>query len=66
MSFVELFRESVIIQGFIVLVMLTTVSVMLIMGISVPDQIWALVGLVVGYYFGSDRAATLRRLRSAS
>lgn len=58
--FWELFRESVIIQGLIVLVLLVTISAMLIMGWNIPDQLWALVGVVVGYYFGSDRLRSMR------
>ena len=60
-SLIDLFRESVLVQGLLALVVVSTVMVLLVMGVQVPPELWAVVGVIVGYYFGSDRAVTLRK-----
>jgi len=59
-------RENVIIQGAIVLFLFVTVVVMIVMQIPVPDQIWTFLGIVIGYYFGSDKVSTIKRILKAS
>lgn len=64
--FLELMRESVIIQGVIVLFLFVTVVVMMVMQIPVPDQLWTFLGIVIGYYFGSDKVSAIKRILKAS
>lgn len=58
---VQLFRESVVIQGVLTLVVVGAAVWLLALGQPVPDQLWGFVGLVLGYYFGSDRVNAIRR-----
>lgn len=60
----ELLKESVIIQGMIVLLLFALVGYLIASGQTVPAEVWGFLGLVVGYYFGSDRkTAVVKALR---
>ena len=52
-AFWELFRESVIIQAAIALVLLVTIAYMYATGQEVPDQLVIFFSVVLGFYFGS-------------
>ena len=65
-TFIDLFRESVIIQGLIVLLLFALVGYLVATGQSVPNEVWGFLGLVVGYYFGSDKRAAIQRAFSAA
>ena len=51
--FLDLVRSSVITQGIITITMLVIVGYLVLTGQTVPDQIWNLTILVIGFYFGS-------------
>lgn len=59
---IDLIRESVVIQGVIVLFLFVIVSAMLLLNYHVPDQLWTFIGIVVGYYFGSEKVSSIKRL----
>jgi len=52
-TFWELFRESVILQAIITLVILGTICAMYITGQTVPENLWSALMLILGFYFGS-------------
>ena len=51
-KFWELFRESVIVQACLALVMLITICYMYAMGREVPDSLMNAFMVVLGFYFG--------------
>ena len=62
--FWELLRESALMQGILALLLTVAILVLFFLGQPIPSELWGIVGLVYGYYFGSDkRAAVLRALR---
>jgi len=62
--FWELFRESAVMQGLLALVITVGVLTLYATGRPIPPEVWGIVGLVFGYYFGSDkRTALVRALR---
>jgi len=59
----ELIRESVIIQGILTLGLVGAAIGMMLQGREVPRDLWSLVVLVVGFYFGSKvENAKMRKL----
>lgn len=62
-EFVQLMRESVITQAVITIMMGGVITFMLITGRAVPSELWALNGLVIGFYFGGKVQAQAMRLR---
>ena len=52
-TLVDLFRQSVIIQAIITLIVISTIAFMYISGREVPDGLVNLAFIIVGYYFGS-------------
>ena len=52
-TLVELLRESVLIQAMITLIVVTGVVYLYTSGKPVPQELWSLVSLIVGFYFGS-------------
>jgi len=59
----DLIRESVIIQGILTLGLVGAAIGMMLQGREVPRDLWSLVVLVVGFYFGSKvENAKMRKL----
>lgn len=62
----ELFEESVILQGFITVVFTGTYCYLIVTGHEVPNDLAKLVWAVLGFWFGSKSQAamssTIRRL----
>jgi hypothetical protein len=52
-TFWDLFAESVIIQGILALFTVGAIIVLLFMGREVPKELWALSGIIIGFYFGA-------------
>ena len=52
-KFWDLFERSVILQSLITLVLIVTVAFMYAAGKEVPAELYGLVSLVLGYYFGA-------------
>jgi uncharacterized membrane protein YfcA len=52
-TFWDLFAESVIIQGILALVTVGAIIGLLFMGREVPKELWALAGIIIGFYFGA-------------
>jgi len=59
--FVELLRESVLIQGFLTILVVGVWSYLLISTGSVPEVLTNVVGLVIGFYFGGKVQQTIAR-----
>ena len=57
----ELIRESVIIQGILTLALVGAAIWMMLQGKEVPKDLWSLVILVIGFYFGSKVENTKMR-----
>lgn len=67
-SFWVLIKESVIVQGTITMILLCAVVYMFVTGKDVPGELYSLLTLVFGFYFGSKvenvKAKTLARLET--
>lgn len=61
-NIVELWRESVVMQSALAIIVVGTLAYLTATSRPVPEQWWALVGLVVGYYFGSEKVVAMRRV----
>jgi hypothetical protein len=72
-DFVDLLKESTIFQGVITLIVLGTWSFLVVTGKAVPQDIYLLLGTVVGFFFGGkyqqllsqshkDNQATIRAM----
>ena len=62
--FWALFKESVIIQAVLALLFSSTVCYLFLTAQPVPGELLALLGTVVGFYFGSKSAATILKGRN--
>lgn len=51
-QFIELLRESVLVQGLITLVIVLTISYMYVTEMSVPQELFNILLLILGFYFG--------------
>jgi len=60
-EFWELFKESVIIQAILALLFSATVCTLMLRGLPVPGELLALLGTVIGYYFGSKTQSAIKR-----
>jgi uncharacterized membrane protein YfcA len=49
----DLFAESVIIQGLLALLTVGAIIGLLFQGREVPKELWALAGIIIGFYFGA-------------
>jgi len=67
-NFWSLFRESVIVQALLALMTTSAIIYALLQGITIPNDLWAIWGIIMGYYFGSKAQmaanGTLQRLAS--
>ena len=52
-NFWSLFRESVIVQALLALMTTAAIIYALLQGITIPNDLWAIWGIIMGYYFGS-------------
>jgi uncharacterized membrane protein YfcA len=52
-TFWDLFAESVIIQGALAIITVGAIIGLLFLGREVPKELWALAGLIIGFYFGA-------------
>lgn len=57
--FWKLMAESVIVQSLLALIFSVAVLVMVIMGKDVPNEIWGLLGIIIGWYFGTKSQQTI-------
>jgi hypothetical protein len=65
-DFVDLLRESVITQALITVLSLSVTFALVALGRAVPDEVWAIDGLVVGFYFGGKvQSQALRLMQNA-
>jgi hypothetical protein len=62
-QFWELFKESIIIQSLVTLIILVTICVMYIMGREVSQELWGAFILILGYWFGAKNAYMLKQAR---
>jgi hypothetical protein len=62
-TLVELFRESVIMRGLLALVVTGAVIYMLLTGMTVPPELYALLGTAWGFFFGSQPATNVARAK---
>ena len=60
-EFWVLFKESVIIQAILALLFAATVCTLFLRGLPVPGELLALLGTVIGYYFGSKTQSAINR-----
>lgn len=65
-TFMDLIRESVIFQGLLALIVITGLIAMLLMRIPVNEEMWVVVGTVLGYFFGAKGFQNLRAATSES
>jgi len=67
--FLELLSESVIIRGSLALLSLILVGIMLLCRLVIPGELWGLLGIAWGYFFGSgahkDAARILTKVKNA-
>ena len=60
-DFWSLFKESVIIQAIVALVLLTTICYMYATKQEVPGELINFFAVVLGFYFGSKTQAAIQR-----
>lgn len=66
MEFTRLLYESVIVQSLVTLILVVAVIYCIIVQRAVPAEVWSLLSLVVGYWFGSkSNQQTTAALREA-
>jgi len=51
--FWDLLERSIIVQGLVTLLFVTTVCVMVATGKTVPQEMWIALGVVLGFWFGT-------------
>jgi len=52
-TFWRLMEESVIVQSLLALITTSAIVWALLAGINIPDQLYALWGIIIGWYFGA-------------
>ena len=52
-KFWDLLRESVIVQGILVIMIVGLIAYLLVMKQEVPEQLWDAFLLILGFFFGS-------------
>jgi len=63
---IDLLRESVITQAIITTLTLSVTFALVMQGRAVPEEVWALDGLVIGFYFGGKvQSQALRMMQNA-
>lgn len=60
-KFLDLVRESVIVQGLITLSLVITVCYMWASGKTIPPDLLGLLTLVIGFYFGSKVQSVINK-----
>ena len=60
-TFVELFRESVIMRGVLAVIVVGGATYMVVSQQPVPDWYIGVAGAIVGYFFGSGPAVAISR-----
>lgn len=61
-KFWELFAESVILQAVLAVMFGGTVCYMYLTGMEVPETLAALLGLIIGFYFGGKTQIEARKM----
>ena len=51
--FVDLLRESVLVQGILTLALVGVALTLMLQGREVPKDLWSMLMIVLGFYFGS-------------
>ena len=62
-KFWELFKESVIVQSTLTLLLTVVVCIMAIRGQAIPDWLIGFVSLVLGFWFGTKSQASIEKAR---
>ena len=65
-GFIQLLRESVITQALITVMALGVTFVLVATGRDVPQEVWTMDGLVIGFYFGGKVQARVSAERALS
>jgi uncharacterized protein YggT (Ycf19 family) len=60
---IELLRESVIFQGLITLTVLVVWAVLQLEGRPVPQEVYTMAGVVVGFFFGGKYTSSVARAK---
>jgi hypothetical protein len=60
-KFLDLLTQSVIVQGLLTLLVVGAWLYMLVAGLTVPDTLTNIVGIVIGFYFGGKVALAVSR-----
>lgn len=62
-KFLDLLRESVIVQGTVTLALVGTICYLAVAGREIPEYLVAASGLALGYFFGSKTQQRIERAR---
>ncbi len=65
-KFLELLADSTIIQGLLTILVVGVWLYLVVTGQAVPDTLYAIVGTVTGFYFGSKSQNQIRRAAAAA
>jgi len=60
-TFLDLLRQSLIIQGTITLVLLLTICALVLQSRPIPGELWNGFLLILGFYFGSKSSSEAQR-----
>jgi uncharacterized membrane protein len=64
-AMLELFKSSVIVQSLLTLVVVGTICILVLTARVIPEELWALTGVIVGYWFGSKNNITMQKMVEA-
>lgn len=62
-KFWDLVQQSVIVQGLLTLGVTTAVFALIFTSIEVPKEVWTLLGLAWGFYFGGKSQMALMNMK---
>ena len=65
-TFWELFKSSVIVQSLVTLLLVATICYLYITQAEVPDGLYQLSGIVVGFWLGSKASYNVEQNRQAA
>ena len=62
-EFIRLFEKSVVISGILALILVGTASYLWATGHNVPQELYVLLGTVIGFFFGAKQYNEISSLR---
>jgi hypothetical protein len=64
-TFIDLLKESSLVQALITLVIVVTLCYMYVQSMNIPETLTSVMLLIVGYYFGTKQQQAVNKIQSA-